>query len=73
MPRVRCRACEGTYQTDQGGARYFHVCPDVVAGDPLHPTPRPGARNENIRLNRDGTPAGAIADGDGTDPVDNGA
>lgn len=72
MPRVRCRACGGVYLTEQGGARYFHVCPPIVEADGLSERPRPRARNENVQLNRDGTAAGAIADGDGVEPVDTG-
>lgn len=72
MARVRCRGCEGTYATDQGAVRYFHACPPIVARDPLEGTPRPRARNENVKLTPDGASAGALADGDGTDPVPNG-
>ncbi len=68
MPRYKCNACEGEYETPQSdGAGYFHACPrekitehvqigpDGKVISPEVRVPWPDRRDENLRVNARGT------------------
>lgn len=62
----RCGSCGGLYLDPQSsGARYYHVCPRVVAPDGRRVTVRPNARDETIVQDVRGGPARPRAPGAG--------
>lgn len=48
---MQCETCKGTYAPiGADNVPYFHACPPIVDPVTLAVTPRPDARDENIRV-----------------------